>query len=429
MIGLRAGAATDVGLVRTNNQDHLLVASPIFAVADGMGGHAAGEVASETAIAALREAFEAGAGSDGLLEAMRTANRAVWDRAAANRDYAGMGTTLTVVARVGQPEDAKVAVANVGDSRTYRLRGDDFQQLTVDHSLVAELVAEGQIDAEEAERHPQRHVLTRALGVHPEVDVDVVVHDAQIGDRFLLCSDGLSREVSDSQIASLLRRLDDPADAAGELVSRARSNGGSDNITVVVVDVVDPADEVAVVAADEAADEEDREDPGKGAATAAVDAGGAAPAGGWFARRRARRAAGASSGSSGARVRVPRRRVLSVRVVAFLILLLAVAAIGAGGTFWYARAAYFVRLDGDRLVIYRGRPGGVLGIQPVVAQVTTTTGSQVEPYHLPALRAGVPEPSLASARRYVANLRAEAVAAGLTAAASPVAAILAAAGP
>jgi serine/threonine protein phosphatase PrpC len=242
---LRAGAATDVGLVRANNQDQLLVDDPVFAVADGMGGHAAGEVASRTAVDALQIAFHDDDGSDGtgpeaVAEAVRAANRAVWEQAQAHAELRGMGTTLTAIALVpftpahgAAPGRDGLAVANVGDSRTYRLRHGQLEQLTVDHSYVAELVAEGRIDAAEAEFHPQRHVLTRALGVAPDVDVDLMTVDAEPDDRYLLCSDGLSREVTDAQIASVLRRLVDPGDAARELVAEAKRRGGNDNITVV----------------------------------------------------------------------------------------------------------------------------------------------------------------------------------------------------
>ncbi|MDA8282360.1 MAG: Stp1/IreP family PP2C-type Ser/Thr phosphatase, partial [Actinomycetota bacterium] len=243
MTTLAAGSATDVGLVRAVNQDHLLVASPLFAVADGMGGHAAGEVASETALEALRRAIAAELGdgrltASGMADAVHGANRAVWDEAQADPHLHGMGTTLTAVAVVEDEGRERLAVANVGDSRTYRLREGRLEQLTVDHSLVAELVAEGQIRPDEAESHPQRHVLTRALGVYPDVEVDVLTAELQPADRLLLCSDGLSRELTDEQIASLLRRFADPTEAARELVANAKRNGGNDNITAVVVDVL-----------------------------------------------------------------------------------------------------------------------------------------------------------------------------------------------
>ncbi len=242
MIELRAGSATDVGLVRSNNQDELLVAPLLFAVADGMGGAAAGEVASATAIERLQEAFTAAGAPtpDDLIEAAQKANRAVWEQAEANPEMRGMGTTLVALALVA---DGRLAVINIGDSRLYLLHDGELRQVTSDHNLVAELVAEGRLSKEEAEYHPRRNIMTRALGVDPEVPVDLFMLDAVPGDRLLLCSDGLPRELHDDQIASLLRRLARPEEAARELVEEAKRRGGNDNITVVVVDVVAPGEE------------------------------------------------------------------------------------------------------------------------------------------------------------------------------------------
>ena len=412
MTRLVAGSATDVGRVRSNNQDSLLVALPLFAVADGMGGHAAGEVASETALDGLRQSFEAGGPptAELLAAAVKAANRAVWDAAEANVDYRGMGTTLTAVALVRIDEREELAVANVGDSRTYRLRDGELEQMTADHSLVAELVAEGQITETEAETHPQRHVLTRALGVTPDVEVDLLTIDPYRGDRYLLCSDGLVREVSDGRVASVLRRLADPEEAARELVAEARANGGSDNITVVVVDVVDD-DEAArttdalaaepglVIPQDLAIDEADGE---RATDVTSQHAVAVAP----VSRRERRRAARADQ--------PPRARAVTGRVVVFAVLLVVVVAVAVGGTAWYARDSYFVGVDGSRLVIYQGRPGGVLWWKPTVAEHQAAPTSTVESYHLAALQAGVQETSLTAARAYIGRLQAEATSATST---------------
>lgn len=462
MTRLVAGSATDVGLVRSINQDHLLVADPLFAVADGMGGHAAGEVASETALDALLGAVGAEPPSGHwtaaeIAEAVRTANQAVWEEAQANSDYRGMGTTLTALALVRDGDADRLAVANVGDSRTYRLRGDQLQQLTVDHSLVAELIAEGQIRPEEAETHPQRHVLTRALGVYPDVEVDVLVTDLRAGDRFVLCSDGLSREVSDAQIASVLRRLADATDAARELVATAKLHGGSDNITVVVVDVGDadrpggddptgagtvasPADgpaadaggtdaggtpaDVTVTTVAAAATREGAPDD-----TLAVDLGSVQtlldgdrepdptpapsppPSDPEPTRRGRRRAARAGSG--------PRNRIVTFRVVLWFVALLAVFGAAYGGADWYEHATYYVGLQGKRIAIYHGRPGGLLWWQPSVVEVTTLRSSNVEHVYRSALRSGVEEPSLPAARTYVRRIHHQAVSAGLGGSSAP----------
>ncbi|MDQ6837854.1 MAG: Stp1/IreP family PP2C-type Ser/Thr phosphatase [Actinomycetota bacterium] len=415
---LRAGSATDVGLVRANNQDQALVASPLFAVADGMGGHAAGEVAAELACQALAEAFSSvqPPTAEALVSAAQQANRAVFERALANPEMRGMGTTLVAVALIGNGGHESIAVAHVGDSRVYLVRHGEISQVTADHSLVAELVAEGQIAAEDAARHPQRHVLSRALGVYPDVDVDLTEVDPRDGDRLLLCSDGLSREVSDHQIASVLRRLADPDDAARQLVEEAIAKGGADNITVVIVDVVhadgnasaEPTTALGVFGPGDAG-LDDGTGPDKAVdATRAVPTVGTtdtaatkpSPPGPLDKTRRQRR--GEIKATRG-----PRAQLVTVRSVAFVIVLLAVAAIAVGGIEWYARSSYYVGLSGDNLTIYQGRPGGVLWIHPTVAVRTGVTTAQIEPRHLGELNAGKTEDSLAAARQYVANVRAE----------------------
>jgi serine/threonine protein phosphatase PrpC len=401
MTALRIGSATDVGLVRANNQDRLLVAEPLFAVADGMGGHAAGEVASATAVDALEAAFTQRT-PDGLQAAARAANRAVWDHAQTDVELRGMGTTLVALALVGPPGAEELAVANVGDSRLYLLSQGDLVQVTSDHSLVAELVAEGQIEPEEAEYHPQRHVLTRALGVDADVAVDLLTLDLHRGDRYLLCSDGLSREVTDDQVASILRRLADPGEAARELVTQAREHGGNDNITVVVVDVVDDDDKEGRASAALAGDPGlvIPTELGKGTdepttQLSAATAVSARKRPGWWTRRRTHRRA------------EPTTRLITLRVVLFFTLLLALIAVAFGGVAYYARESYYVGLQGQQLVIYQGRPGGVLWFKPTVAERPTVTTAEVLPRHLGELRAGKQESSLGAARQYVANLRSE----------------------
>jgi protein phosphatase len=282
-----------------------------------------------------------------------------------------MGTTLVALALV---EDERLAAINVGDSRLYRFHDDGLRQVTSDHNLVAELVAEGRLSKEEAEYHPRRNIMTRALGVDPEVPVDLFMLDAESGDRFLLCSDGLPRELPDDQIASLLRRLAAPDEAARELVNEAKRRGGNDNITVVVVDAVDPSSERSEK---EAASTPDLATPRP------------------------------SSETPTPKTRRARPRVITFRVVAYcavLLLLLGGAAIGVA---WYARSGYFVGLTGDRITIFQGRPGGVLWFHPTVADATSVTTAEIESRHLPALAAGQQEPTLTAARQYVDRLVAE----------------------
>ena len=393
MTALQSGSATDVGLVRTVNQDQLLVASPLFAVADGMGGHAAGEVASLTAVEALKAAFERDRSAAGLIAAAEEANRAVWDRAQTDPELRGMGTTLVALGLVDSAGEERLLVIHVGDSRVYLLRQGELEQLTTDHSLVQELVDEGQLSEAEADIHPHRHVLTRAIGVDPEVTVDSIEIVPVRGDRYLLCSDGLPRELSASRTASILRRLGDPGEAAKALVAEARARGGNDNITVVVVDVVDDDDQAKV------ASEALASDPGlviardleKGEADAQPVRGGRL--------RRSKRTAGSEP---------PKARAITFRVVGFVTLLLLLLGLAVGAIAWYARGSYFVGIANSQLVIYKGRPGGLLWFQPTVAERTNVSTSAVLTARLSDLHGGKEEATLAQARSYVRNLQSEA---------------------
>ena len=237
-------AATDVGRMRKNNEDSYLSSKPVAAVADGMGGHSAGEVASAIAIEELAALGGRGpwenetAATDDLKQAILRANRRIREMAASDRKLNGMGTTLVALLEDGD----MVHVANVGDSRGYLLRQGELSQVTVDHSLVQELVDDGRLSPEDAERHPQRSVITRALGIDPEVEFDLFTYKLQIGDRLLLCSDGLSDVVEPTQIRKVLLRVRSAHRAARKLVTVANEQGGPDNITVIVVDAVDEAD-------------------------------------------------------------------------------------------------------------------------------------------------------------------------------------------
>ena len=240
MTELRWAAATDIGLVRAKNDDNYLLASPLFAVADGMGGVQGGDVASATAVEALKAAFDGGTNADDLVAAVKAANRAVYEKAGSPK-LRGMGTTMTALALLPSSEgsDDELALANVGDSRGYLLRDGELQQLTEDHNVPGELLRRGEITAKQAADHPQRNLITRNLGGGDDVEVDLWQLVPYVGDRFLLASDGLFGEVPDDQIAPVLRTEADPEVAAKKLVDMARAAGGHDNITVVIVDVVD----------------------------------------------------------------------------------------------------------------------------------------------------------------------------------------------
>jgi PPM family protein phosphatase len=228
-------ALTDVGRVRAANEDSFVIddTAGVFAVADGMGGHQAGEVASATAIDALRTGLADGRPID---EAIVDANTAVVARASEDPGLRGMGTTLTA-AVVG--DDQVLVIGHVGDSRAYLLRAGDLERLTADHSVVAELIAAGQLTEAEAEIDPRRAMITRALGIDVDVEVDVIPVALTVGDRLLFCSDGLTTMLRDDAIAEVLRTQADRARAAQELVEAANDAGGVDNITVLLVDVVD----------------------------------------------------------------------------------------------------------------------------------------------------------------------------------------------
>lgn len=235
------GSATDVGQLRSVNEDSKLVGGEVtvYAVADGMGGHQGGNVASAIAVETL-EATLVESSTDAVVEAVREANRRIHSRAADTPELRGMGTTLVAIALVNPGgDDEEVAWVNVGDSRAYLLRNRVLEQLSRDHSLVEDLRRGGQLTDDEAAVHPQRNIVTRALGIDPDVEVDLGAVIPLAGDRFLLCSDGLTNEVDLTTLKATLESVEDPDAAAGELVRLANEGGGRDNITCVVADVVD----------------------------------------------------------------------------------------------------------------------------------------------------------------------------------------------
>jgi len=233
----RSAVVTDTGRRRRRNEDSYVCEPPLFAVADGMGGAQAGEVASRLAAAVLEEANGDELREERIVELIQEANRRVFQRSSEDPAASGMGTTMTVA--VTGP-DGNVSIGHVGDSRAYRIREGGLEQLTKDHSLVGELMRSGKLSPEEAEGHPQRSVITRAVGTEPDVDVDTFSVDTEPGDVFLLCSDGLTDMVSDDTIQTVIAAGDgDLERAARKLVEAANSSGGEDNITVLVFEIVD----------------------------------------------------------------------------------------------------------------------------------------------------------------------------------------------
>ena len=261
----RYAGVTDPGRRRRRNEDAYVAEPPLFAIADGMGGAQAGEVASGLAAAVLEEAtgdeHSGGKGEERVASLIMEANRRVFQRSNEDAATSGMGTTMTVA--LVDNSDGTIAFGHVGDSRAYRIRGGELEQLTDDHSLVGELVRSGRLSPEEAETHPQRSVITRALGTEADVDVDTFTTEAEPDDIYLLCSDGLTDMVSTREILSVVEESRDLDDAARRLIDAANAGGGEDNITVVLFQIDghgDDADETGrLPAAPEHDDAEDED--------------------------------------------------------------------------------------------------------------------------------------------------------------------------
>jgi len=287
----RAAGVTDTGRRRLRNEDAFVCEPPLFAVTDGMGGARAGEIAAELAARALEEGAAQARGTDALVALVEEANRRIWQRSVEDPATTGMGAVATVA--LVDEDTGTVAIGHVGDSRGYLVRDGGIEQLTRDHSLVAELVESGVLTPEEAEHHPQRSAITRALGTEPEVEVDAFTVEGRPGDVFLLCSDGLSAMVADEVLASTVEAARGDLERAGDaLVAAANARGGEDNITVVLFELLEAApgevdDEVAAAPAPAAAPEpvsdvpETSSDPADGTEAAPVEASrhGAGPGG------------------------------------------------------------------------------------------------------------------------------------------------------
>ena len=294
------GSRTDVGSVREQNEDSLIVNPPLFVVADGMGGHAAGEGASEIAVNTIQELAPDHADAEALGHAVEEANRDIINAALAGEGREGMGTTVTAAIL----ERDKLVIAQVGDSRAYLLHNGELTQLTRDHSLMANMIEAGQITPEEARFHPNRSVITRALGNDPDTLPDLYEINVEDGDRLLLCSDGLYSMLEDDEIAAVMRRVSDPQRCASTLVNGAIAAGGHDNITVIVADAEGRAQQ--------------------------------------------------------------KRRRIAIRTkitIAFVLLLLAgiLAAAAWGGYTYLHNTAYLAKTDSGMVAVYRGVPGDVLG--------------------------------------------------------------------
>jgi PPM family protein phosphatase len=403
---LRYAVRSDVGLLREGNEDSAYAGPRLLAVADGMGGHAAGEVASAVAIGALADLDEDMPPSElqiALSTAVAHANQILHDMVSADPSITGMGTTLTAMLWSG----SKVALCHIGDSRAYVLSGGQFQQITHDHTLVQSLVDDGRISPDEAATHPQRSLLLRALDGTSEAEPDLSILEARAGDRYLLCSDGLSGVVSEETLHRTLATVPDPDDAVRQLVELAIRGGGPDNITCIVADVVDS------VSAPRS--------PGGSSSMLA----GAASNGGRPTVRTDSPAARAhllSQTTPQAAVVVdhddpaprmlhgdegdepPRRRLPIVRS---LIVLLLILVVGAGYLGWrYTQDQYFVGTDGGQVAIFQGVNQSVAGVSlSHVYQRTDIPVVQVPSPQQGLIRATIPATSRASALAIVARVR------------------------
>jgi len=322
-----SGSRTNIGCVREQNEDALVVQRPLYAVADGMGGHAAGEVASEMAVDILAENAPSIRDGEALIKTIRIINRAIIDATRTGQGRVGMGTTLTAAILDGP----RLLIAQVGDSRAYLLHKNKLQQLTRDHSYVAELLAGGHITADEALAHPKRSVITRALGSDPKTEADIYELEATVGDRLLLCTDGLYGMVPLADLTRILDTVADPQDTCDALVAAAREAGGLDNISVIVVDIHEEASEFLSFT------------------TEARESEGAAGRHGR--QSRSRSTAEANKGFF---------KRFHLGILTFLILLALLVGGAIGGVYWYASNSAFLRAEDGRVVVYRGLPGEVL---------------------------------------------------------------------
>ncbi|MGE0067777.1 MAG: Stp1/IreP family PP2C-type Ser/Thr phosphatase [Solirubrobacterales bacterium] len=334
-----AAYRTDTGRQRNANEDSLFTRNPVFVIADGMGGAQAGEVASKAAAESFDRELPQAPPERILEETIKAANRAIHEQAQRDPELAGMGTTTT--AAIVDPEAETVAIGHVGDSRAYRLRDGKFERLTRDHSLVEEMRRKGQLTEAQAEEHPQRSIITRALGPEPEVEVDLQTVPALPGDVFLICSDGLTTMLDDAKIAHLLGRATTMESAVRTLVDEANRAGGRDNISVITFRLEDAAAPETAPAS---------------AAEGATLIGASAEEEGLTAAEVRRRAAAEAARQRREAVPEKKPRRGLKRAAKILAALAVIAALGYGA--WYGnRQVYFLGTDeAGRVALYRGLP-------------------------------------------------------------------------
>lgn len=340
------GSRTDIGCIREQNEDSLTVKPPLFVIADGMGGHAAGEVASEICVKTVEECAPDHADAEKLGEAVEQANRDIINAAISGEGREGMGTTCTAA----MLEADRLVIAQVGDSRAYLLHAGKLSQLTRDHSLMANMIESGQITPEEARFHPNRSVITRALGNDPDMVPDLYEIRVEAGDKLMLCSDGLTSMVEDSDIEAVMNRVADPQRCASALVNEAIAAGGADNVTVIVANAIGLGDKT--------------------------------------------------------RRKVKRRTLITV---AFVLLLLVgiIAAAAWGGSAYLHNTAYLAEEDG-KVAVYRGVPGEVLGFTySELVTISNVSVDDLPPSAAERVREGMRVSSVEEAEELVASYRDE----------------------
>ncbi|MCU1594291.1 MAG: pstP [Frankiales bacterium] len=405
-LGLRYAARSHPGLLRTMNEDSVYAGPRLLAVADGMGGHAAGEVASAVAIASIAPLDDDAPGADllaALQDAARAANSHLRQMVTADVELRGMGTTLVALLFAG----GRVGLLHVGDSRCYLLRDGELAQITVDHTLVQTLVDEGRITEEDASTHPQRNVITRVLDGRDEVELDLSVREARLGDRYLVCSDGLTGPVASLETLRDALLLEDPQASVDRLVQLALRGGGPDNVTVIVADVVEDRDMTGppggpVIAG--AAAEQPQEAP-EGIADSPAS--------------RARIAEGRDREPAPrpGPVQPPRRRG---RTALLSIGILVALAIGAGLGLAYIRSQYFVGFDNNRVAVFRGVDGEVAGISLHSVQlVSPLTGDDLSDLNRDKVDNGIPAASRSDAMSIVDRLQRDSTCQAQAATATP----------